>query len=123
MPLSRDPWGRQKTVCDWDLRPFLLSAAQYCLLRNRAPERLTQDLSNLQLFYMKRCHMVHQLDTVDKLLLYVNLPVCGLLMHRGTSCLYNLPASGELSMLLIFLVKDPTSLTLCQNSALVLYSK
>lgn len=56
--------------------------------------KLTQDLSNLQLFYMKRCHMVHQLGIVDKLLLHVNLPVCELLMHRGTSCLYNLPASG-----------------------------
>lgn len=38
--------------------------------------------------------MVHQLSTVDKLLLYVNLPICELRMHRGTGCLYNLPASG-----------------------------
>lgn len=38
--------------------------------------------------------MVHQLGMVDKLLLYVNLPICELLMHRGTGCLYNLPVSG-----------------------------
>lgn len=123
MLLSRDPQEGQKTACDWDFLPLLLSAVQYCLLPNRAPEQLTQDLSNLQLFYMKRCHMVHQLGMVDKLLLYVNLPVCELLMHRGTGCLCSLPASGELTMLLIFLVKDLTSLALCQNSILVLYSK
>lgn len=67
--------------------------------------------------------MVHQLGMVDKLLLYVNLPVCELLMHRGAGCLHSLPASGYPSVLLICLVKDPTSLTLRQNSALVLYSK
>lgn len=38
--------------------------------------------------------MAPQLGTVDKLLLYVRLPVCELLMHRGTGSLYNLPASG-----------------------------
>lgn len=94
MLLSRDPWGGQKTACGWNLLPFPLSAVQYCLLPNRAPEELTQDLSNLRLFYMKRCHMVHQLGTVDKLLLYVNLPVCELLMQRGAGCLHSLPASG-----------------------------
>lgn len=94
MLLSRGPRGGQKTACDWDLLPFLLSAVQYCLLPNRALEQLTQDLSNVQLFYMKRYHMVHQLGMVDKLLLYVNLPVYELLMDRGTSSLYNLPASG-----------------------------
>lgn len=86
--------GGQKTACNRDLCLLPLSTVQYSLPPNCAPEQLTRDLSNPQFFYMKRCHMVHQLGTGDKLLLCVNSPIRELWLHGGAGCLHNLPASG-----------------------------